>query len=287
MASDIALAENEVSCSSENEVASPMDNIIDDRTNMKPCVQTQEPLLSSKHDNEGEKMSILPPIVGEVRQRASKDKSEVKLSEDLTLPPIMPVSHVADQLESDQEEELEEGRVTAVESNEVSVSSLDHLEQLTFPFFEDQAKKSDGDAPEDTNSNNEGDEMRVSRLSRPVSAPRLKLDNLPWPTILQYMRESESLVSEYFSIDNKEAIEARIEKNKKLQKQLLHERRPFKSHQSRLKDGELVSSSTSSSEEQGELGEGDDESSERYQVCDFCGQPSPWVSLLRMADEQV
>ena len=279
------MAEKEGSCSIGNEDASLVDYIMDDTTNLKPCIQTQELVLSSKHGKEGEKMSILPPIVGEVCQIGSKENTEVKRPEKLILPPIVPVSHVADQLEGDQEElEEEVDTVTEAESKEVSVSSLDHLEQLTFPFFEDQAKKGD---PKDTDGGDEGEEMRMSGLSRPVSAPRLKLDNLPWPMILQYMRESESLVSDYFSIDNKDAIEARIEKNKKLQKQPLHERGLFKSHQSRFNDRELVSSSTSSSEEQGELGEEDDESAERYQICDFCGQPSPRVSLLQMADEKV
>ena len=36
--------------------------------------------------------------------------------------------------------------------------------------------------------------------------PDLTLPNLPWPTILQYLRESESIASEYFSLENKQKL---------------------------------------------------------------------------------
>ena len=270
--------------SSINGVESPMDNRLTGEEmiigNLSHQRRTEENLEETLIDKGDKLLSTLPSIAGGIHHKGK----EVKSVENLVLPPITSVHHVADRRASDHEEDVEnQDVIPADESEEVSVSSLAQLEQLTFPFFEDRAKN-DGKGTLD-----DGDESKDTRASRPISAPRLKLDNLPWPMILQYMRESESLTSEYFSIDNKVAIKSRIESNKKFQKQsAMLERGPLKSCQRNLEGDELVSSSSSSSEEQRESKDKEgDTSSNGCHVCDFCGQPSPQVSLLQMVEDKV
>ena len=272
--------------SSINGVESPMDNtltggkmIVGDLSSQRRTEENLEEALIDKGDK---LLSTLPSIAGGIHHKGK----DVKPVENLVLPPITSVHHVADRRASDHEEEEEnQDVIPADESEEVIVSSLTQLEQLTFPFFEDRAEN-DGQGTLD-----DGDEGKDTRAIRPISAPRLKFDNLPWPMILQYMRESESLTSEYFSIDNKEAIKSRIESNKKFQKQsAMLESGPLKSRQRSLEGDELVSSSSSSSEEQRESEdkEGDTSSNGCHMhVCDFCGQPSPQVSLLQMIEDKV
>ena len=225
----------------------------------------------------------LPAIGNHVTDLRDKGTTDAK---ELTLPPIVSVS---ENVEEKSLEELNDVIKTA-ESSDVSVSSLEQLEQLTFPFLEAQQAERSSVSKEESSSNDEEEEGRDTseKIGTEVSAPSLKLDNLPWPTILQYVRESESLASEYFSIDNKEAVESRMAQNKKL----LHQPKSDTSrgdssrkHKpgSHIKEEEELDSSSESTVNSMEKEEG----SEKCHICDFCGQNSPEVSLLQLAEDKV
>ena len=224
-----------------------------------------------------EKTLVLPSIVGAVNSE-SKDRSKTDLqcAEELILPLLVSVSQVVEM--DSQEDDTKSMKA-------VSLSSIEQLEQMTFPFFDNQTAE-DSDT-EEASDIIEDDERGSSRnASSLVTAPRLKLDNLPWPSILQYMRESESLTSEYFSINNKGAIESRLAHNRRLQRTVTSEEAErLKSHQIMTKcndSGESESESESTrNEKEGDL------MAAKSQICDFCGQNSTQISLLQLADEQV
>ena len=255
--------------------------MIDDETdNRKKNVKASEKKVSEcTHE-----ALTLPAIGNHVTERDNCTTD----AKELTLPPIVSVS---EKVEEKSLEELNDVIKTA-ESSDVSVSSLEQLEQLTFPFLEAQQAERSSVSKEESSSNDEEEEEEGRDASEKsgteVSAPSLKLDNLPWPTILQYVRESESLASEYFSIDNKEAVESRMAQNKKLLHQPKSDTsrgdssRKHKPGSHIKEEGELDSSSEStvnSTEKE--------EGSEKCHICDFCGQNSPEVSLLQLAEDKV
>jgi hypothetical protein len=222
-----------------------------------------------------EKTLTLPSIVNEREDRPKKPQH----TEELVLPSIIPVANPDHEvIETDDHEEAD----TIPESvKAVSLSSIEQLEQLTFPFFEDKTLEEDSDGDSDTEeaSDKAEDDERDSNCSQSVSpvppAPRLKVDNLSWPSILQYMRESESLTSDYFSLNNKEAIESRLAHNKRLQQ------RVTSAEAERLKNHQFLSGSSE------ERNSESDSMAARGQICDFCGQSTTQISLLQLAEVQV
>lgn len=228
----------------------------------------KEKVITSENEKVSEKTLILPSIVNGSEDRSKK----LQHAEELVLPPIISVASQVVETDNEEDDTIPESMKA------VSLSSIDQLEQLTFPFFEDRtAEDSDGESDtEEANDKNEDDERDSSWSSSTIPvAPRLKLNNLPWPSILQYMRESESLTSEYFSLNNKEAVESRLACNKRLQRTVTSE------EAERLKNCHLMS---------GKLEESDSESdlmAAKSQICDFCGQSSTQISLLQLAEDQV
>ena len=114
------------------------------------------------------------------------------------------------------------------------------LQEIDFPAS-DQESSSSSDEDDDREENANGKLQKF---------PDLQVSDLPLPAILQYLRESESLASEYFSLQNKHSVEGGVGKEDR-DRQI-------------AKDPEVeVSLITSSSD-----------------VCEFCGQQSPRQSLL-------
>ena len=225
-------------------------------------------------DEREEDNLVLPSIRDAVGMDEIEDRT-VKHAEELVLPPIV------NQIEVDSRED----ELLKVESKEMSLpplppSPLEQLEQLTFPLFEDQ----EDDGNEEGANSDEDNERGISR-SGPALAHNLKLDNLPWPLILQYMRESESLISEYFSLKNKGVIESRVAQNKRLQQTLSGD--VAVPHNCETSDDAGVLDNGSETETTENEEEEEDEQAKKCQVCDFCGQSSPQVSLLQLAEDQV
>ena len=111
------------------------------------------------------------------------------------------------------------------------------------------------------------------------------LPNLPWPTILQYMRESESYAANYFSLHNKQSLERRLRASRNTATDGSSVRNRHKAAAStERRDGEmLISSEDSSSEESGsdtDTGDSHNRDTEETDVCDFCGEHKPKFSLL-------
>lgn len=109
-----------------------------------------------------------------------------------------------------------------------------------------------------------------------------ELFNLPWPKILQYMRESESYAAKYFSLKNKRNITKRLEANKT--KTIITEK---KTNGSSKYQEETITDSESSEESELESSDVDDvdtpktDTKEQLLTCDFCGEDKPKYSLLR------
>ena len=227
-----------------------------------------------------EKTLVLPPIVNESEDRKSNNPQH---AEDLVLPPINILAASCQEAETDNEGH-DETQESTMDPETVSLSSIGQLEQLTFPFFEDKTAEdscSDGESDtcteEASTKDQEDDERDSSQNSSPIpAAPRLKLDNLSWPSILQYMRESESLTSEYFSLNNEDAVESCLAHNKRLQQTVTSEEAErMKRYHHTMSGGNEERDLESNSMD------------EKSQICDFCGQNTIQISLLRLAEDQV
>lgn len=225
----------------------------------------------------------LPSIGGATNDKSAecKDK-DIKHAEQLFLPPIASAESHGVKSDENVNDSKEGDNKIIEESRDVSVSSLEQLEHLTFPFFEKQARQEGDDIEGESNMDSESEEEDRSRIASTIPAPRFKLDNLPWPMILQYMRESESLASEYFSLNNKEAVESRIAHNKGLQHSTSEGGLHTQSRHLNNTSQDVVcdtESETNGAEKQEEY--------ETCQICDFCGQTSPEISLLQLAESKV
>ena len=246
------------------------------RDNQKQQREKGEKTKMCGNEKVNEKTLVLPSIGGHIAVNNKHEERSKQSTEELVLPPI--TSATSQVVEIEKEESDDTFVTESVKAT--SLSSIEQLEQLTFPFFEDRTSEdSDGDTEEasyKTDDDIERDSSRSSSSPVPV-APRLKLDNLPWPSILQYMRESESLASDYFSLSNKEAIESRLAQNKRLQQTVTSE------EAERLKNCHIASGDgeKSNSESEGDL------MAAKSQICDFCGQSSTQISLLQLAEDQV
>ena len=163
------------------------------------------------------------------------------------------------------------------ETGDTSVSILDKLEQMDYSEQEesvesdDAATSSESDNENEERSDDDDDETPKSKPKIPDLGP---VSQLPWPTILQYVKESESQINQYFSLNNKEAVDARTEEAK----EMLHETsnedtdapldwRPLEGHEG-VNEGSEV----------------DEAERDGSSFCHFCGRRLPRSSLL--ADSQ-
>ncbi len=117
------------------------------------------------------------------------------------------------------------------------------------------------------------------------------LFNLPWPKILQYMRESESYASRYFSLQNKPSLARRLKASKNTIATTTGKKTRLAS------ECQDYSNTDSDSSEESELEPSEVEgvnaqkadTKELLQTCDFCGEDKPKYSLLstRTAPKEV
>ena len=235
---------------------------------------------------DGWKALNLPSIGGAIDDKSAECKGkDFKHAEELFLPPIAPAERhgVKTDENVNDSKEGDNNIIITEESRDVSIFSLEQLEQLTFPFFEKQAEQERDEVEGESNMDSGNEEEDRSRIASSIPAPHIKLDNLPWPMILQYVRESESLASEYFSLNNKEAVESRIAHNKRIQQSTPENGLHTQSirHHNNTSLGVVcgTESETNGTEKQEEY--------ETCQICDFCGQTSPQISLLQLAESKV
>lgn len=137
-------------------------------------------------------------------------------------------------------------------------SIFNQLEQID---YSGEQGDSEGESSDECDNNNEDriDEVAAEK----ANTPDLHfVTQLSWPTILQYVKESESKMNQYFSLENKETVETRAREAKAM-----------------LRD-DVVNSAGSCGDDEGSTGTERDGSS----CCHFCGRKLPWRSLL--ADSQ-
>ena len=130
------------------------------------------------------------------------------------------------------------------------------LKEIDFPVSDQESSSSsDEDEGEDDGEENTNGKLR--------KFPDLQVSDLPWPAILQYLRESESLASEYFSLQNKHSVDVTAHKQ-----EVVVDKEDSDKQIAKCPEVE-VSLIPSSSD-----------------VCEFCGQKSPRQSLLGSITEE-
>ena len=128
------------------------------------------------------------------------------------------------------------------------------LKEIDFPASDQESSSSS-----DENDDDDGEENTNGKLYK---FPDLQVSDLPWPAILQYLRESESLASEYFSLQNKHSVDVTAHKERGVDEE--------DSDKQTAKYPEVELSLLPSSSD----------------VCEFCGQKSPRRSLLSSITEE-
>jgi hypothetical protein len=104
--------------------------------------------------------------------------------------------------------------VTKEDTVDAPTSIFDRLEQIEYSEQEDSDTESDDITASGEDDSEEGsDDSDDTNLNIPDLEPVTKLS---WPTILQYVKESESQINKYFSLDNKDVVDARTEQAKEM-----------------------------------------------------------------------
>ena len=128
------------------------------------------------------------------------------------------------------------------------------LQEIDFPVSDQESSSSSDEDDDDDREENANGKLR--------KFPDLQVSYLPLPAILQYLRESESLASEYFSLRNKHSVDVNTCKEGEVHKE--------DRDKQIAKDPEVEVSLTTSGSD----------------VCEFCGQQSPRQSLLSSTMEE-
>ena len=113
----------------------------------------------------------------------------------------------------------------------------------------------------ESSSSSDEDDREENAIGKLQKFPDLQVSDLPLPAILQYLRESESLASEYFSLQNKHSVDMNARKEGGVDKE--------DRGKQIAKDPEVEVSLITYSD-----------------VCEFCGQQSPRQSLLSSTTEE-
>lgn len=168
---------------------------------------------------------------------------------------------------------VESGSKVAAAADMTDASALfRHLEQVDYSDDENDVESSDeeassgGENSDTSNDENEPDET-------PPNIPDLRsLADLSWPAILRYIRDSESMASQYFSLQNKEIVDRRMAGAKALLNQEID------SDQDRVSSGLSEEELNSRVEGKPETMQTTEE--DGIQKCHFCGKDLPRRSLL-------
>ena len=165
-------------------------------------------------------------------------------------------------------------------------------ETLKLPPVFDQLQRvqllSESNESSPTNSDTEENQLEDVDIEQYTS---LKLPNLPWPSILQYLRESESYAAKYFSLQNKPALDKRLKGTSDSFKEASNTKNTQQYSIHRVSKG-ATSGGSSSEESDSEAKEIDPLKSTTEQelpasTCEFCGTQNPRYSLLTSATSSV
>lgn len=96
------------------------------------------------------------------------------------------------------------------EANLQGDSAFSQLEQVDYSEDEDSDETDDVTTSSDDDKEKENeDEDEVTKMHKPNIPDLQSVKDLSWPTILQYVRDSQTMASQYFSLQNKEEVEKR------------------------------------------------------------------------------
>ena len=193
-------------------------------------------------------------------------------------PKHTPQSDSSSNTEPEQANELHLPIVNLIQNQEDECVQKQKTEDVTLPPVVQNAQYSNDLSDPDT-----PDEEDIEQAYTDLS-----LSNLPWPKILQYMRESESYAAKYFSLQNKRTLAKRLKEAKATHKIGLSMNKTSKKKPELTQTGTGVSTDDNTSEES-ELDvsdvEGEDIPDEQLvETCDFCGEPKPKYDLLDVKD---
>ena len=152
---------------------------------------------------------------------------------------------------------------------------LDQLETLDFPESPNGSESSGNESKDDDETIAKTDDESEDHEDSEDTLVKLKLDNLPLPSILQYIRESESIASNYFSLQNKKSVDARLPVSAAAVG--VNEVAP-------LEDSET--GKHTEEENDTTAGQCGHEESTVVYTCDFCGSPTPQHSLLNRVNKE-
>lgn len=93
------------------------------------------------------------------------------------------------------------------EANLQGDSAFSQLEQVD--YSEDEDSDETDDVTTSSDDDKEEDEDEVTKIHKPNIPDLQSVKDLSWPTILQYVRDSQTMASQYFSLQNKEEVEKR------------------------------------------------------------------------------
>lgn len=187
-----------------------------------------------------------------------------------------PQSDSSSNTEPQQTKELHLPIISLTRNQEDKCMQKQKTDDVTLPPVVPNAQYSNDLSDPDT-----PDEEEIEQAYTDLSLP-----NLPWPKILQYMRESESYAAKYFSLQNKRTLAKRLKETKSTHKTGLSMNNTSNKNLELAQGGTGVSTDDDTSEES-ELDASDVEGEdiqrfpdEQLETCDFCGEPKPKYNIL-------
>lgn len=249
--------------------------------NQLTCSNTS-PLTSSDHDVNTTSHSVtLPPIsnstvdhsdntsTSNLRAASEAESAHHKDQDGITLPSIPAKDNIALHGVSKPEDVPSTPLPSIVNDNHQNANSthqlsiLQNLEQTICSESEESGKDSSDESSSDEERNEDSDSSTES--AKPPNLPDLQgVTELSLPTILHYMRESESMASRYFSLQNRAEVDRRT---KEAKLGTCHENEEHISNEAKNQE-----------ERDGEASTRVEEDSEV--VCHFCGKNLPRRTLL-------
>lgn len=152
---------------------------------------------------------------------------------------------------------------------------LHQLEQMNYSEDDDESDSDETSSSDDDNQDDEERDDDMSLTNHNLKIPDLQsAKSLPWPSILQYVRESETMAGQYFSLQNKEAVERRNVKAQAMMGQKEEEEVPLLE---RTSVGTLAGDECTTVNPVGPVAL---EESDVVSACHFCGKKLPRRSLL-------
>ena len=206
-------------------------------------------ITSIATDGKREEALHLPRVLSSTGTRSTAGE---RLEDDLSLPDIV-VPRETENLSSPEVMMLSPGDNGEGEENSVPLL-VSQLSRLEFP-----SDQSSDCSTEDEEEQNIEDEEILPPY------PDVQADQLSWPAILQYLRESESAASKYFSLNKSPPTHTEVERE---HVEVLEVRQPPQGQQEGFRSDETEKETNNPVVERME------------RECDFCGRAAPQWSVL-------